>query len=245
MDSRLSQINTLWTLVGRAHRDEGTPANAAQAALLERYGGAVRRYLLGALRDPEAADELYQDFAYRFLHGDMRGANSQRGRFRDFVKGVLFHMIANYHNRRQRQPRQLAPEHQGPAVQDPSVNAEDEAFLASWRDELLARCWAALGEYERDRGQPFYTVLHFRAEHPDMPSARMAEELSPVLGKPLTAAGVRKTLERAREKFADLLLDEIAQALEDPTPEQLEEELIDLGLFEYCHPALQRRGRPG
>jgi hypothetical protein len=57
---------------------------------------------------------------------------------------------------------------------------------------------------------------------------------------PLTPAGLRQLLHRAREKFADLLFDEVVQALEAPTPEQIEEELLDLGLLYYCRPALDR-----
>jgi RNA polymerase sigma-70 factor (ECF subfamily) len=62
-----------------------------------------------------------------------------------------------------------------------------------------------------------------------------------VLGKPLTAAGVRQTLHRAREHFADLLLDELVQALAEPTEADLEDELTELGLLEHCRPALERR----
>ena len=31
---------------------------------------------------------------------------------------------------------------------------------------------------------------------------------------------------------------------ESPTPDELEEELIDLGLLEYCRPVLKRQGSP-
>src|SRR5580692_8365511 len=45
--SRLEMISTRWTLLEQAHR--GTDgAAAARTHLLERYGGAVRRYLRGA-----------------------------------------------------------------------------------------------------------------------------------------------------------------------------------------------------
>jgi hypothetical protein len=88
----------------------------------------------------------------------------------------------------------------------------------------------------------FHTVLRFRAEHPEMRSEEMAAQLSGRLNKPLTAEGVRQTLRRARDKFADLLLDEIAASLEAPTLEQVEEELAELNLLEYCRPALERRG---
>src|SRR5215471_8707719 len=95
--TRLNQIATLWSVVRQAHNDPGAQGQAAKAALLERYGGAVHRYLLGALRDRNAAEELAQEFAFRFLHGGLRGADRERGRFRDFVKGGLFHLVADYH----------------------------------------------------------------------------------------------------------------------------------------------------
>ena len=52
-------------------------------------------------------------------------------------------------------------------------------------------------------------------------------------------------LHRARERFADRLIEEVAHSLGDPTPERLVEELIDLGLYEHCRPAWQRRGAEG
>ena len=50
-------------------------ASDAQLRLLLDYSGAVSRYLLGALRDNEAADELAQEFAVRFIRGDFRGVS--------------------------------------------------------------------------------------------------------------------------------------------------------------------------
>ena len=240
-DRHLSRISTLWSLVSLAHHEAGDEVGAAQRQLLERYGGAIRRYLLGALRDADAAEDLFQDFAYRFLHGDLRRADPQRGRFRDYVKGVLFHLVADHHKKRQRQPRQMPAEHPDPAVVCEPNAEQEQAFLASWRDELLARTWTALAAADQANGQYFHAVLRFRAEHPQLRSHEMAQQLGGLLGKTLTAAGVRKTLERARDRFADLLLDEIAQALTSPTPDELEEELIDLNLLEHCRPALERR----
>ena len=50
-------------------------------------------------------------------------------------------------------------------------------------------------------------------------------------------------LHRAREQFANLLLDEVEQSLDDPSHDDLEEELIELQLIEYCRDALaDRRG---
>jgi RNA polymerase sigma factor (sigma-70 family) len=238
---RISRIDTLWTVVGRAHAADGAVA-AAQRQLLERYGEAARRYLLAATRDADAADELFQEFALRFLHGRLHGAAPERGRFRDYLKGVLRNMVADHHKRARKRPLPLTPDHPEPAVA-PSSSADDEAFLASWRDALLSRSWAALDELEKDSDQPYYTVLRYRADHPETASQEMATALSQVRGKPLTAAGVRQILHRARERFADLLLEEIAQALAEPTDESLSAELIELGLMDYCRPALERRDR--
>jgi RNA polymerase sigma-70 factor (ECF subfamily) len=239
-DPRLSRIQTYWTVVGRAH--EATPeAEAARDQLLRRYGKAVHRYLLGALRDHEAADELAQEFALRFVRGDLHRADPERGRFRDFVKGVLFHLIAHHHRRRR---RDLGPLPEGAEPAAPAAAPEaDAAFLDSWRAELLDRAWKALAAHEQSAGQPYHAVLRFRVEHPELRSAEMAEGLGAPLGRPVTAVWVRQTLHRARDKFADLLVHEVLQTLRSPTADQLEEELIDLGLLEYCRPAVDRLRR--
>src|SRR5579875_3354989 len=78
-DRRLSRISTLWSLVSLAQHEGGDESRTAQQKLLERYGPAIRVYLLGAVRDAEAAEDLWQEFAYRFLQGDMRGIDPQRG----------------------------------------------------------------------------------------------------------------------------------------------------------------------
>jgi RNA polymerase sigma-70 factor (ECF subfamily) len=245
LDQRLSQISTLWPMICQANQGADPGANAARQKLIERYGCAVYRYLYGVLHDADAVDEVFQEFALELVHGRLRGADPRRGRFRDFMKGTLFHLIADY----RKQQRKLAPLPHGGAnlltAEDPNFaldSAEDGRFLESWRDELLARAWAALGDYETGTGKLYYTVLRFRADHAEIRSPQMAEQLTAQLGKPCTAVGIRQTLHRAREKFADFLLDEITRSLENPTSEHLEQELAELGLLEYCRPALERYG---
>jgi RNA polymerase sigma-70 factor (ECF subfamily) len=245
LNERLSHIPTLWTLVCRANDGTVHSAGAARGQILQRYGGAVRRYLLGAVRDADAADELFQDFALRFLHGGLRGADPERGRFRDFVKGVLGHLVADHFNRLRRRPVGLPAGVPEPAVEAAPDADLDRAFVENWRDELLARAWAALEAFESQSGQPFFTVLRFRADHPELRSPELAQQLGDLRGKPLTAANVRQLLHRAREKFAGLLLDDVADSLNGPTADDLEEELRELGLLDYCRPALERRASQG
>src|SRR5262249_6622388 len=103
----LSQLSTRWSLVCRAHEGPDAEMAAARRELLDRYGGAVSRYLHGALRDAVAAEELYQEFALRLLRGDFRRATPEGGRFHDFVKTALLRLVSRYCARQQAGPQPL------------------------------------------------------------------------------------------------------------------------------------------
>jgi RNA polymerase sigma-70 factor (ECF subfamily) len=238
---RLSLIPTLWSLVLQAHHGPAEAASSARRQLLEHYQGAVQRYLSKVLHDPDAAREVFQEFALQLLRGDLGGANPERGRFRHFVKATLFHLIRGYRKQRWKWPGPLPAD--GAALAAPLADVEaDRQFAESWCDELLAHAWAALARAEAGTGQPYHAVLRFRADHPELRSPQLAEKLAAQLGRPFTAASFRQVLHRAREKFADHLLDGVTHSLEYPGPDQLLEELGELGLLEYCRPALERRG---
>jgi RNA polymerase sigma-70 factor (ECF subfamily) len=241
IDNRLSRIQTCWTLVLKAHQGQEPSTSPAFGELLLRYYGAVYRYLLGALRSPTAAEELTQEFAVRFLRGDFKRADPGRGRFRDFLKTAVRNLLIDHWRTQGKEPTRLAEEAQVAA--GPSEGEQlDEAFLANWRDELLARTWAALEEFQTETGQPYHAVLDSKTRRPEVRSAELAQTLAARLGRPFSADGVRQLLHRARERFADLLVDEVARSLQTSEPAVLEQELIDLDLLSYCGGALQRRG---
>src|SRR5206468_570069 len=74
----------------------GEAAIAARQQLVLRYYGAVYRYLLGMLHDPAVAEDLTQEFAVRLLRGDFKHFDPQRGRFRDYVKIAVRHLVMDY-----------------------------------------------------------------------------------------------------------------------------------------------------
>lgn len=241
-DLHLSRILTAWSMVRRAHGDH-TAVHAAQRSLLDRYGGAVRRYALAALRDEDAADEVFQEFALKFVRGDFQQVDPERGRFRAFVKTVVYRLIVDY-QRRQKKLQRESPMHSNiaePIADNVEPHPDDSTFQVSWRHELLARCWQKLAEDERRSGKPYHTVLRYRVDHPDERSPELAAGLSEVLGKPINAGAVRVALHRAREEFAELLLDEVVNSLATDSIDDAEEELVELDLLEYCRPALTRR----
>jgi RNA polymerase sigma-70 factor (ECF subfamily) len=238
----LSRIQTAWSMVHQAHGDH-TALQAAQQSLLDRYGGAVRRYALAALRDEDAANEVWQEFALRFVRGDFAGADPERGRFRAFVKTIVYRLIVDHQRRCKRLYRE-GPMHSNMAEPEAERDepADDDAmFQASWRDELLARSWQRLQEDEARSGKPHYTVLRYRVDHCDLHSPELAAGLAELLRKPVNAGAARVLLHRAREVFAELMLDEVVQSLADDSLDAAEEELIELDLLAYCRPALDRR----
>jgi RNA polymerase sigma factor (sigma-70 family) len=233
----LSRISTPWTLVRQAHAGSEAGAATAQRLLIQRYCGAVYRYLRGALHDEEAALDLLQEFVVRFLRGDFRRADSAAGRFRDYVKTALIHLVTDYHRQRQAQPQPLPADLVQRGI-PPNDEADGEAvFLQSWREELVNRAWEALAVAK----PTYHAVLVFHVENPGLPSPQVAEQLTARLGKPFTAAHVRVTRQRAREKFAELLLDEVAHSLGACSEAELVQELSALRLLNLCAPAVERR----
>ena len=237
-NERLSRISTMWTMLRRAHDASSDAALLARQELMQRYCGAVYRYLLSAVRDPHAAEDLTQEFALRFIRGRFEGADPTRGRFRDYVKRSLFNLVDDYRRRQRKEPRALTPELGEPAAPAAEHAELDQAFIDSWRQELLARAWQALAKAQQETGQPYYAVLRLRVEHPDLHSPEMAKQLTVALGKPLSAAAVRQLLHRSREKFAAALVEETRHSLGPAARDQLEEELAELNFLRYCRSAL-------
>ena len=236
-EQRLSRLETLWSVVYRAHGDETIDAAAARHELMDRYGGAVQRYLRGALRNGNDADEVFQEFSLRMIRGDFHRADQEKGRFRQFVKTALFRMIVDFQRSRgnavAQHQLQHAPE---PAVGDP---LGDAAFAQSWRKELIDKTLSRMQELDAQQGRNLCQVLQIRIQHPQLRSPELADLASQSLGKSITAENFRAILRRSRMQFASLLLDEVTQSLNTPTPDELESELAELDLLEYCRPALE------
>ncbi len=241
-DDRLSRISTQWAMVFQAHQGATAEVEAAQVALMLRYGGAVHRYLLAALRDPDAAEELDQEFALRFLRGDFHRADPDRGRFRDFIKRAVRNLIIDHYRRLKLRPRSLSEVDAEPSSHEDAVATLDVQFAESWRRELMERAWNRLEEHQRKKGHRYFTMLRYRADHPELRSPEMARRLGLQFGVTLTDVGVRQSLRVARELYVGFVLSEVIRTLHKPTRESIEAELIELKLHEYCRTALARRG---
>src|SRR6202030_3232971 len=134
-DSKLSQLATQWSLVLEACRGPGDTVKARQAEVLERYCGAIYRYALRVLGDADLAGEACQEFALRFVRGDFRHADPAKGRFRDYVKTAVIHLLNEFRRREQDRRRAIALE-SGVAEAVPTpppVEPGDSEFQQLWR----------------------------------------------------------------------------------------------------------------
>jgi RNA polymerase sigma-70 factor (ECF subfamily) len=234
--SRLDAISTRWSLLAQAREGSLTTAGQARGAMVLRYAPAIRRYLGAIVANRDDAEDLMQDVLVRLMAGDFCGADPSRGRFRDLLKVSLRNMVRNFWTKNKRRHSvALCPEELPDAGGRPAA----DPWLAAWRQRVLALAWNALRQKERSRsGSPLYTVLRLRAEHPEETSEELAQRLSAKLSRRVAPPALRQQLRRARLQFADLLLQEVAQGLTAPTPESIQEELLELGLLEYLRDLL-------
>lgn len=224
----LEQISTCWPLI----------TDPVQFTL--RYALAIERYLRALIRNPHDAEEVLQDFLLRGVEQGFARVGQVRGRFRDYLKTAVRNAAID-HLRRRRLPQQ--GEFDLAQIAGRSDEA-DRAWLAEWRECVLARVWEGLHRHQsRTPGNLYHTVLRLAAEHPADRSPALAARATALAGRPMTADGFRQQLGRARRAFAELLVEEIRKTLNAPTPERIEEELADLGLLDQVRELLPERAR--
>jgi DNA-directed RNA polymerase specialized sigma24 family protein len=233
----LGEISTEWELV----HDSGQ--------FVRRYTLAIERYLNALIKNRHDAEDVLHDFLLRVLkHGFVR-VRREGGRFRDYLKTAVRNAALN-HLQRKVMPKQGAVKPLLVPAADLSQLAADQQWVVHWRKALLDRVWKALQRHEsRASGNLAYTVLRLLADHPEDDSEGLAARVSESVGYPLRTDTFRKQLSRARRLFAQFLVIEVAQTLDHPTPEQVEEELSELGFMRYVRrflaPDWPMRGWPG
>ncbi len=227
----LGNIKTRWSMIRQAHdsKPRGESSSQAREALVMRYASAIRKFVQIVVKEDHLADELAQDAIIRLLKGDFSGADPNRGRFRDLLKTAIRNMARNHWAKANRRSSVTFDLH---LIESDEPNELDELWTTQCRDMVLSVAWQRLQEWESSNTDSLaFTVLKLRSQYPDDSSSQIAERLSEKLGKPFKADTTRQKLRRARVRFADYLVSEIADGLADPTPENLKEELVSLGLY--------------
>lgn len=241
----LGNMQTQWSLVRKAHQASmiGESASSARQSLVMRYAPAIRRFVQVVVRDPSLADELSQDAMVRVLRGDFAGADPSRGRFRDLLKTAIRNMARNYWAK---ENRRTSAEFDLSLLDDEGEEVQklEQAWTSKWRENVLSLVWEQLLAWEKSQTNSVaHTVLKLRSEFPNASSSELAAHLSSATGREYKPDNTRQLLRRARVKFVEVLVVEVADAMENPTSSELKEELIALGLFENVKDLLPNEWR--
>jgi DNA-directed RNA polymerase specialized sigma24 family protein len=146
--SQFGEISTRRDLLGDA------------GALLERYGRAIRGYLLVILKDEDAAHDVLLAMRVKMMDGRFARWEPGKGRFRFYLKTAVLNEARQYlrkrRNRRlERQVEDLARFPEGGCGAEP-----DKIWLGPYRKALLEAATRALRAYqEQHPGNVFHTLV--------------------------------------------------------------------------------------
>lgn len=239
-DLRLSQIETLWSGVCQDHADDSKRAPTSCARLIDRYSDATQRYLMAWLRRQWAVDKVWQKLTLRFVRRGFCSVLANKGRFRTCIRTVIYHLVADF-GRRNKKYAATANEHESMLARTAHQGLQlDEQFQANRQNYLLEKGWETLRKCGEATGKAWYSVVKARSEKPRLRSPELVRDL---LGREVNSGNVRVLVHRARERFAEILIDLVRESLATTDQETLEHELIDRNLWQYgkCLPQPEDR----
>ena len=215
---RLDQISTRWSRIVDVNR------------FVLRYAPAIHRYLFALLKNEHDVEEVTQDFLTKLVGKGFVPEQVNRGRFRDYLRSTVRNAAFAFLRRKPRLA--AAQESVLESAADPASHRAEEEWSSEWRTCLLERAWQALESHQSENpDNPAFTVLRLKVDHPDASSDDLAAKASKRLGRAVRADAFRKQISRARRLFAGFLVQEVVQTLEQPTRQDLEDELSEIGLL--------------
>ncbi len=243
-ESRLESVSTCWLDLDEARRvDRPELARAAGTRFLERYRRPILKYVRSALPDESDAEGIFNDFVANFLAGRFHRVDQARGRFRDYLKSALFNLVRD-HRRKCKPYQALKDDVVARPVGDEFDSAADREFLEIWKRDFLVRAWEYLDDVERHHPRrPYSTILRMKIQN-SLRSAEIARRLSVSMGRDLSEQWVRRKILDARNKLEAFLFDEVRATLDQPSLDEIEDELINLGLHALCKRELTKRRAP-
>jgi len=226
-------VTTHWSVVLTAGRTDTTRAGVALEKLCQTYWYPLYAYVRRRGHSPEDAQDSTQAFFARLLEHNWVGqADRQKGRFRSFLLSAMNHFLADEWDKARAQKRGggLTPVPLPFDVaetryrQEPADNVTPEhSYERRWALTLLDTVLRRLqSEYEKEGRVELFAVLHpcLVGDRSSQPYA----ELAPKLG--VSEGAVKSAVHRLRQRYRQLLRDEIAQTVADA--DEVDEELRHL-----------------
>lgn len=215
---------TRWSVVLRAGRASPEQAQAALEQLCRDYWYPLYAYVRRRGRSPEDASDLTQDFFAKLLANDFaQGLSPEGGRFRSFLLTSLNRFLINNWDKGRRVRRgggafigcldaMIAERGEAGYLGEAAhSDTPEKLFQRAWAETLLARVLERLAAECATRADARFDILKpFLAAGEDPPTlANAASALR------LTLPAFKSLLHRFRQRYREILLDEIGQTVAD------------------------------
>lgn len=213
-------VTTHWSLVLSAGDNKSPQFASALEKLCRTYWYPLYAYVRQRGQSPEDARDLTQEFFARLLERNWIGrAEEQKGRFRSFLLSAMNHFLADNWDKARAQKRgggaMPVPLQFDTAEtrynHEPVYNiTPEQSYERQWALILLDKVLQRLrAEYEQEGRAEFFTALN-----PCLVGDRTAQpyaELAVKLG--VSEGTVKSAVHRLRQRYRELLRDEIAQTV--------------------------------
>jgi RNA polymerase sigma-70 factor (ECF subfamily) len=225
--------STRWSLVAAAGQGASPETQEALATLCQLYWYPLYAYARRRLASVEDAQDLTQEFFAEFLEKDyLQAVDPGRGKFRSFLLTAFKHFLSKARDRANARKRgggrrvfsfdfqagetryHLEPADQG---------TPDTIYQRRWALTLLEQALARLRSEFTDSGKrPLFETLKatLTGDGSSAPYAQIGETLG------ITEQAVKVAVHRMRQRYKELLRDEIAQTVS--ATEEIDDELRDL-----------------
>jgi len=226
-------VTTHWSVVLTAGRPDSTRARDAQAKLCQTYWYPLYAYVRRRGHSPEDAQDLTQEFFARLLEKNwVGGADQRKGKFRSFLLSAMNHFLADEWDKARAQkrgggrapvPLQLDTAETRFGHEPVDGVTPEQSFERRWALTLLDAAVNRLRtEYEQEGRAELFTALNpcLVGDRASQPYAELASKLG------VSEGTVKSAVHRLRQRYRQLLHDEIAHTVAGPG--EVEEELRHL-----------------
>lgn len=213
-------VTTRWSVVLTAGAADTTAAQDALGTLCQTYWYPLYAYVRRRGHSPEDAQDLTQEFFARLLqHRWVDRADPSKGRFRSFLLSAMNHFLSDEWDRARAQkrgggiptlPLQFHTAETRYATEAIDNVTPESCFERRWALTLLEQVLNRLrAEYEQEGKAELFSMLTpcLVGERTSQPYAELAKQLG------VTEGTVKAIVHRLRQRYRQLLREEIAQTL--------------------------------
>lgn len=225
--------STRWSLVVTAGDQDQRAARAALETLCTLYWPPLYAYIRRQGYEPGTAEDLTQGFLALLLErGDLAKVSSERGRFRAYLLVAVKHFLINERERdealkrgggRRRLSLDFGSTESRLSLEPVGKNSADVIFERQWALMLLDRVSSLLRDEYALTGRQ---KLHSRLEGL-LTGAGIEEKYATIAAElGMSESAIKVAAHRLRQRFGELLRQEIAQTV--ASPEDIDTEIRDL-----------------